>query len=107
MNHESSAKSVSISVKQVIISVLGLKLDVADLRDELSLYSDTVGLDSLTLLHIITRLERELSFELDDEAMMSANLVDVGSLVALVQGHLDGEPPDNIDTATAGQGAGQ
>lgn len=87
MDPERSTKSVADCVKQVIISVLGL--DVADLDDGLSLYSDAIGMDSLTLLHIITRIEQELSFEIDDEVMMSARLVDVGSLVELVNGLLE------------------
>lgn len=104
MDPQSSANSVATSVKQVIISVLNL--DVADLDDDLSLYSDEVGLDSLTLLHIITRIEQELSFEVDDEAMMSAKLVNVGSLVELVSGLVDCGPSEKIDT-TAAQGAEQ
>jgi acyl carrier protein len=103
MNPESSTKSVAASVKQVIISVLGL--DVADLDDGLSLYSDAIGLDSLTLLHIITRIEQELGFEMDDEAIMSAKLVNVGSLVELVNGLLDHRSSGNVDTGWDNSGA--
>lgn len=95
MNFESSTNSVAVSVKQVLISVLELQLEVSELDEGLSLRSDAIGMDSLTLLHIIAKLEQELSFEIDDEAMMSAKLVDVGSLVELVRSHVVGRPAGN------------
>lgn len=48
------------------------------------MYSATIGLDSLSLLELITRLESDLSCEINDEALMKVDLVDVGSLVQLV-----------------------
>lgn len=89
MEPDSATDSVAASVKQIIISVLGLPINVADLDDDLSLYSSTIGLDSLTLLHIITKLEEEISCRIDDQALMFAQLVDVGSLVKLVSSHVD------------------
>lgn len=76
--------SVAIKIKRVIVDTLDIDLDPERIDDSLSLYSVTIGLDSLTLLNVIIELERELSCEIDDEALMSADLVDVGSLVDLV-----------------------
>ena len=72
---DSATDPVAVSVKQVIISVLDLPMDVADLDDGLSLYSNAIGLDSLTLLHIITKLEERIPCRIDDQAMMFAQLV--------------------------------
>jgi len=94
---DSETDSVATSVKQVIISVLDLPMDVAELGDDLSLYSNSIGLDSLTLLHIITKLEERIPCKIDDQAMMFAQLVDVGSLVRLVSTH--------VDAGTAARGA--
>lgn len=105
MDPKPSKNSVATSVKRVIISVLDL--DMVDLDDSLSLYSDDIGMDSLTLLHVITRIEQELSFQIEDEVIMSATLVTVGDLVELVSGLVGGEPADTIDTTTAGRGTGQ
>lgn len=80
--------SVAIKIKRVIVDTLDIDLDPESIDDSLSLYSVTIGLDSLTLLNVIIKLERALSCEIDDEALMSADLVDVGSLVDLVLSQL-------------------
>ncbi|WP_405812051.1 phosphopantetheine-binding protein [Streptomyces sp. NBC_01520] len=61
---------------------------MADLDNDLPLHSGPIGLDPSALRHIITELEQEFSVEIDDEAMTSAELVDVGSLVDLISGAL-------------------
>lgn len=95
--------SLATQVKKVIVDVLDIDLDPESIDDRLSLYSVTIGLDSLTLLHVITELERVFSCEIDDEALMSADLVDVGSLVDLVLGQLPAAPPADDGTHLAGQ----
>lgn len=77
--------SVAIQVKLILVDVLDIDLNPRDICNDLSLYSATIGLDSLTLLHVITEIERVFSCEIDDEALMSADLVNVGSLVELVR----------------------
>jgi acyl carrier protein len=97
--------SVAIKVKQVLADVLDIDLNPADIDDILPLYSSTISLDSLTLLHVITELERAFSCEIDDEAVMSADLVNVGSLVELVLGQLQPSRADGGRAHPAGQGA--
>ncbi|WP_370964550.1 phosphopantetheine-binding protein [Amycolatopsis sp. cg9] len=80
--------SVSERVKQVMTTVLDIGVDTDDLPDGTLLYSTTVQLDSLRLLHLLTALESEFGCELDDEAVMSAELTDVGSVVSLVAAQL-------------------
>ena len=59
------------------------------LPDGTLLYSTTVQLDTLRLLHLLTALEGEFGCQIDDEAVMSAELTDVGSVVSLVSAQLD------------------
>jgi acyl carrier protein len=77
-------KALSERVKRVVIKVLDIALTPEQLNDEIPLYSTIIRLDSLTLLQLITELENEFSCQIDDEAVMMADLVDVGSIVALV-----------------------
>ena len=67
-----------------MVDVLDLDVRPEGLDDQLSLYSTNIHLDSLTLLKLLTKFESEFSIEIDDEAVMSADLVDVGSLVELI-----------------------
>lgn len=97
--------SVAIQVKQILVDVLDIDLNPRDIDNDLSLYSATIGLDSLTLLHVITEIERMFSCEVDDEALMSADLVNVGSLVELVLGQLQAVHAADGRTRPAGQAA--
>ncbi|RFU39961.1 acyl carrier protein [Actinomadura logoneensis] len=68
-----------------MIGVLELGVDRSLLDDSVSLYSPVVGLDSLSLLHILVRIEKRFDIEIDDEDVMSAELSDVGSLVEMIR----------------------
>lgn len=81
--------SMSTKVKQIIVNVLDIDFDPDGIDDRLPLYSTTINLNSLTLLQLLTELERAFSCEIDDEAVMTADLVDVGSLVSLVLSQLE------------------
>lgn len=96
---------VATAVKQILVDVLDIDLDPGDIDNGLSLYSATIGLDSLTLLHVITEIERVFHCEIDDEALMSADLVNVGSLVELVLSQLQAARTADGRTQAAGQGA--
>jgi acyl carrier protein len=80
--------SVGTQVKLVMIKVLDLGLAPDELDEKTSLFSALIALDSLTLLQIITELEVVFSFQIDDEAVMGADLIDVESLITLVESQL-------------------
>lgn len=81
--------AIALLVKRTLVDVLDLDLAPEQVEDRLPLYSTVVRLDSLTLLRLITELETALSCEISDEAVMVADLVDVGSLVDLVLSQVD------------------
>jgi acyl carrier protein len=80
--------STSHRVREVIVDVLELDMSAAELRESEPLYSALIRLDSLTLLQLITELEAVFGCQIDDEAVMLAELVDVASLVSLVDAQL-------------------
>jgi acyl carrier protein len=82
--------SATAQVKEVLFRILDIQGTPEQLDDSTSLYSTTIGLDSLTLLRVITELERVFDCEIDDEAVMKADLVDVKSLVDLVLSQVEG-----------------
>ncbi|MCP2342407.1 acyl carrier protein [Actinomadura rupiterrae] len=85
------AKNLDLAaeVKDVMIGVLELGIDRAQLDESVSLYSPAVGLDSLSLLHILVQAEERFGVEIDDEDVMAAELSDVGSLVAMIRTVVD------------------
>ena len=60
----------------------GIRVDELDERQEL--YAD-LGLDSLRFVRLLVELETELRVNLDDEELMTVDLVTVADLVDLVE----------------------
>lgn len=79
-----SDSALSARAKQVIIEILDLGMSPDQLADETSLYSSALRMDSLTLLHLMVALEKEFGVVIDDEDVMNADLVTVGSLLGIV-----------------------
>lgn len=80
--------AVTWRVKEIMVEVLVLDLSAEQLHDDLVLDSSTVKVDSLNLLELIVRLEKEFGAEVDDHAVFEANLRDVGNLIDLVRREL-------------------
>ncbi|MFC6879225.1 MULTISPECIES: acyl carrier protein [Actinomadura] len=80
---------LTAQIKDIVIGVLDLSIDRDQLDETVSLYSPVVGLDSLSLLHILVEVEKRFDIEIDDEDVMSAELRNVGSLVQMISGVID------------------
>lgn len=82
---------VAAQIKSIMIRVLDLDIAAERLDEDVSLYSPTVGMDSLSLLHTLVEIEKEFDIEIDDEDVMLAELRNVGSLVRMISGIIDAE----------------
>ncbi|MFH8435444.1 acyl carrier protein [Streptomyces sp. NPDC018007] len=90
-----SKQELAKRVKGVVVDALDLDMEASALADDMSLYSSTLKMDSMTLLHLLVTFEGEFDIEIDDEIVMNANLDTVHSLVNLVWGVVstrDAEP---------------
>ncbi|WP_026416498.1 acyl carrier protein [Actinomadura oligospora] len=87
-------QDLAAEIKDVMIGVLELGVDRDRLDETTSLYSPMVGLDSLSLLHILVQVEKRFDIEIDDEDVMAAELSDVGSLVAMIRRVVDAKGAD-------------
>ncbi|MEV5826939.1 acyl carrier protein [Spirillospora sp. NPDC052242] len=82
---------LAAQIKSIMIRVLDLNIAPEQLDEKVSLYSPTVGMDSLSLLHTLVEIEKEFDIEIDDEDVMLAELRNVGSLVDMISGIVDAE----------------
>lgn len=85
---------LTAEIKDIMISVLELGIDREQLDEKVSLYSPTVGLDSLSLLHILVEIEKRFGIEIDDEDVMNAELRNVASLVDMIRQVIDAKGAD-------------
>lgn len=66
-------ESVKLKIKEIIVNDLDANINSTDFSDEISLYDDGLGLDSISIINLIVLLEKkfEISFE---ESEISARL---------------------------------
>ncbi|MFF7235431.1 phosphopantetheine-binding protein [Streptomyces collinus] len=79
---------VARRVREIMVDVLDLRLTPAEMRDDISLYSPVIRLDSLNLLQLLMAVEEEFGGHIEDEDIMEADLENVGDLVALIGKHM-------------------
>ncbi|GAB3878505.1 hypothetical protein GCM10029964_029250 [Kibdelosporangium lantanae] len=85
-----SREQTATRVKQVMTRTLDLPLSAGQIRDDQSLYTSVIGMDSMGLLQVLVALETEFGCDIDDEDVMAADLKDVASLVRLVEDKIVG-----------------
>ena len=77
-----------------MIDVLSLRLNPEDIRDDMSLYSPRIQLDSLSMLQLLLAVEDEFDVQLDDEDVMEADLRTVGDLMQLLRRSIREKSPE-------------
>ena len=93
-------ESTAARVKAIMVQMLDLDIPPEQIYDELSLYSSSIRLDSLSFLHLIVALEAEFGRQIDDEDVMEADLESVASLIQLFEEKLVAGPlPDQVAPA--------
>ncbi|MET7851633.1 phosphopantetheine-binding protein [Streptomyces avermitilis] len=76
---------ISTRTRNIMVDVLGLRLNPEDITDDMSLYSPRIKLDSLSMLQLLLAVEGEFGVQLDDEDVMEADLRNVGDLMQLLR----------------------
>ena len=87
-----TSESKAARVKAIMVQVLDLDLLPEQIDDELSLYSSSIHLDSLSFLHQIIALEADFGCQIDDEDVMEADFETVASLIQLFEDKLVAAP---------------
>lgn len=83
--------SIEHRVKQVLVLVKGLGIAPDEIGNDQSLASQEIGLDSLSLLEVIVRLESEFEVLIPDSEVFQAQLQTVENLTELVAHHMEHE----------------
>ena len=87
-------EEIAIRTRKIMIEVLSLRLNPEDIRDDMSLYSPRIQLDSLSMLQLLLAVEDEFDVQLDDEDVMEADLRTVGDLMQLLRRSIREKSPE-------------
>jgi acyl carrier protein len=74
-----------MQVKEAIVRCLRLPLAPQDIADDVSLFGEGLGLDSIDALELALELERSFSVKIDDEQLGQRVLRSVNSIVEFIE----------------------
>jgi acyl carrier protein len=76
---------LSMQVKEAIVRCLHLPLAPKDIADDVPLFGDGLGLDSIDALELVLELERVFGVKISDEQLGRRVLRSVSTIVELIE----------------------
>jgi len=74
-----------MQVKEAIIRCLRLPLTPQDIADDVPLFGEGLGLDSIDALELVLEIERAFNVKIDDEQLGRRVLRNVDSIVGFIE----------------------
>jgi acyl carrier protein len=74
-----------IQVKEAIVRCLRLPLAPQDIADDVPLFGEGLGLDSIDALELVLEIERSFSVKISDEQLGARVLRSVNSIVEFIE----------------------
>jgi acyl carrier protein len=74
-----------MQVKEAIVRCLRLPLAPRDIADDVPLFGDGLGLDSIDVLELVLELERSFGVKITDEQLARRTLRSVNTIVQLIE----------------------
>ena len=78
-------ETLADQVKAAIVRCLRMPIKPEEIQDDMPLFDEGLGLDSIDALEIVLELQRSFSVAIDDEEVGKRVLRDVSSIVAFIE----------------------
>lgn len=75
-------------LKEIIATKLDVNLKVNEIDENISLFEDGLGLDSIAIVDLIVSIEKEFSLEITDEELDAGLFKSLNTLAGFIQGKL-------------------
>jgi acyl carrier protein len=92
--HPEAQYTLEDQVKAAIVRCLRMPIGPADIQDEMLLFGDGLGLDSIDALEIVLELQRSFGIIVTDEQMGQRVLRSVRTIVDFIEVSRRAEPAD-------------
>ena len=84
MNYQNK-EEIKTKIKEIIVKDLNSNIKLSDIEDDISLYDDGLGLDSIAIINFIVLLEEKFEFRFEDGEISSKIFNSVNNLVEFIQ----------------------
>jgi len=89
-----NADQIKGMVKDIILHELDSNISEEDIRDDISLYDDGLGLDSIAIINFIVLVEKKFDISFDETEINAQLFSSINSVVAFLQAKLDKKHAD-------------
>lgn len=77
--------AVKEKIKEILVKDLDANIDPASLRDDLSLYDDGLGLDSIAIINFIVLIEQKFDITFEGEEISSRLFGNINNLAEFIE----------------------
>jgi len=84
-----SIDSVKDRLKEIIANDLDADIKAEDIRDDISLYEDGIGLDSISIVNFIVIIENRMQVNFEGDEINAELFSSINNVAALVASKLD------------------
>ena len=77
-------EDTKLQLKQIIIDDLKIPLELTEIRDDVSLYDDGLGLDSITIVNFIVSMEKTFNIDMDSSEISGSIFTNINSLAEFI-----------------------
>jgi len=86
-------QQLAMQVKEAIVRCLRLPMAPQDITDDVPLFGEGLGLDSIDVLELVLELERSFNVKISDEQLGRRALRNVNTIVQLIEQTREQAPP--------------
>ena len=80
---------VKSELKQIIAYDLDANIGIGDIQDNMSLYEDGVGLDSITIINFIVLIENKFNFKFGENDINAQLFSSLNNLAGFISSRID------------------
>lgn len=81
-------ETVRLRIKEIIANELDVNITLEEIDDEVSLYDDGLGLDSIAIINFIVLLEKRFDISFDDNEISARVFHNVSTLTDFISAKL-------------------
>jgi acyl carrier protein len=80
---------IKLKIKEIIAHDLDAGINMEDITDDISLYDDGLGLDSIAIINFIVLLEKKFEISLDESEISAKLFSSVNTLAELLNAKIN------------------
>lgn len=85
-----STNDLKMRVRQMLVENLMLQIKPEEITDDLPLFGEGLGLDSVDALQLVVALDKTFGLKIQDAEMAKGVLQNINTIVAALEKHLNG-----------------